>query len=86
MIHPPTHLHYFSAATLRRLLKAKGFELVHLSHPGITRNVQSALYIILTLKLGKPGLFRLARALRVFNFRLTVNLFDIMFVVARKRR
>ncbi len=86
MIHPPTHLHYFSAATLTKLLEAKGFELVHVSHPGVTRNVQSALYIILALKLGQPWLFRLARAMRVFDFRLTMNLFDIMFVIARKRR
>ncbi len=86
MIHPPTHLHYFSAATLTRLLEAKGFEVVHLSHPGVTRNVQSALYIILALKLRQPSLFSLVRAMRAFNFRLTVNLFDIMFVVARKRR
>jgi len=85
MIHPPTHLHYFSAATLSKLLEAKGFEVVHLSHPGVTRNVRSALYIILALKLGQPRLFRLVRALRVFDFRLTLNLFDIMFVVARKR-
>jgi SAM-dependent methyltransferase len=84
MIHPPTHLHYFSAATLRTLLERSGFEVVHLSHPGVTRNVQSALYIILALKMGMPGLFRLVRRLRVFDFPLTVNLFDIMFVIARR--
>lgn len=85
MIHPPTHLHYFSAATLSALLERSGFEVVHVSHPGITRNVQSALYIILALKLGMPGLFRFVRSLRIFNFSLTVNLHDIMFVVARRR-
>lgn len=85
MIHPPTHLHYFSAATLRALLERSGFEVVHLSHPGITRNVQSALYIILALKLGMPGLFRLVSAIRIFNFSLTVNLHDIMFVIAKRR-
>lgn len=85
MIHPPTHLHYFSAATLGQLLERSGFEVVHLSHPGITRNVQSALYIILTLKLGMPRAFEALRRLRVFNFSLTLNLHDIMFVVARRR-
>ena len=85
MIHPPTHLHYFSAATLDALLERSGFEVVHISHPGITRNVQSALYIILALKLGRPGIFRFLRSLRIFNFSLTVNLYDIMFVVARRR-
>lgn len=85
MIHPPTHLHYFSAATLRQLLERLGFEVVHLSHPGITRNVQSALYIILALKFGAPGLFDIVRRMRVFNFPLTINLFDIMFMIARRR-
>lgn len=85
MIHPPTHLHYFSAKTLRMLLERSGFEIIHLSHPGVTRNVQSALYIILALKLGMPRLFRLVRAMRIFDFPLTLNLYDIMFVVARRR-
>jgi SAM-dependent methyltransferase len=85
MIHPPTHLHYFSAATLRLMLDRAGFEVVHLSHPGVTRNLQSALYIILALKLGRPALFDVARRLRIFDFPVTVNLFDIMFVIARRR-
>lgn len=85
MIHPPTHLHYFSVQTLSQLLERSGFDMVHVSHPGITRNVQSALYIILTLKLGMPRLFSLVRAMRVFDFPLTVNLHDIMYVVARRR-
>ncbi len=84
MIHPPTHLHYFSADTTQALLRRSGFEIVHFSHPGVTRNLQSALYIVLVLKLGVPWLFRLVRWLRLFNFPLTVNLFDIMFVVARR--
>ena len=85
MIHPPTHLHYFSAGTLRLMLDRAGFDVVHLSHPGITRNVQAALYIILELKIGAPALFAAVRRLRAFDFSLTVNLFDIMFVIARRR-
>ncbi|MDQ1451546.1 MAG: hypothetical protein QOK38_1412 [Acidobacteriaceae bacterium] len=84
MIHPPTHLHYFSADTLRLMLDRAGFEVVHLSHPGVTRNLQSALYIILALKVGAPVLFDVVRRLRVFDFSVTVNLFDIMFVIARR--
>ena len=85
MIHPPTHLHYFSADTLRLMLDRAGFDVVHLSHPGVTRNLQSALYIILALKVGAPALFDVVRRLRVFDFPATVNLFDIMFVIARRR-
>ncbi len=85
MIHPPTHLHYFSADTLRLMLDRAGFDVVHLSHPGVTRNLQSALYIILALKVGAPALFDVVRRLRVFDFPVTVNLFDIMFVIARRR-
>ncbi|HXA21578.1 MAG TPA: class I SAM-dependent methyltransferase [Acetobacteraceae bacterium] len=83
MIHPPTHLHYFSASTLRLVLERTGFEVVHLSHPGVTRNVLSSLYIIFALKMGTPALFELVRRLRILDFSVTLNLFDIMFVIAR---
>ena len=85
MIHPPTHLHYFSASTLRLMLERAGFDVVHVSHPGVARNLQSALYILLALKLRVPKLFDVVRRLRVFDFPVTVNLFDIVFVIARRR-
>ena len=85
MIHPPTHLHYFSAATMRLLLERHGFDVMHLSHPGISRNLRSVLYYVLVWRTRKTGLYDALSPWRVFDLRLTVNMFDIMHVVARRR-
>jgi SAM-dependent methyltransferase len=85
MIHPPTHLHYFSVGTLSRLLDRLGFDLAHVSHPGNSRKLRSVLYFLLVLKGNSPGIYRLLQWLPLFNLGVTVNLFDIMYVVARRR-
>jgi len=85
MIHPPSHLHYFSADTMSRLLDRHGFDVVHVSHPGNSRTVRSILYIILALRLGRRGIYERLARLRVSGSTLTINLFDIMFVIARRR-
>jgi SAM-dependent methyltransferase len=85
MIHPPTHLHYFSVDTLGRLLDRLGFDVAHVSHPGNSRKLRSVLYFLLVLKGNSPGLYRLLERIPLFNLGLTVNLFDIMYIVARRR-
>jgi SAM-dependent methyltransferase len=84
MIHPPTHLHYFSVPTLTRLLGRHGLDVVHTSHPGVSRRLHSILYIVLAHRLRAAGLYRAATRI-LPNLPLTLNLFDIMFVVARRR-
>jgi SAM-dependent methyltransferase len=84
MIHPPTHLHYFSVPTLTRLLGRHDLEVVHVSHPGVSRRLHSILYIVLAARLKAERLYRLAAGL-LPNPSLTLNLYDVMFVVARKR-
>ena len=39
-IHPPTHLWYFSAATLARLLEEVGFRVVRIAHPPFYRSLR----------------------------------------------
>jgi SAM-dependent methyltransferase len=85
MIHPPSHLHYFSVGTLSRLLDRHGFELVHVSHPGNWRTLGAIAYIILAMRLNRPGLYRLFARLPLARWRIGLNLLDIMFVVARRR-
>jgi SAM-dependent methyltransferase len=85
MIHPPTHLHYFSVSTLTRLLERNGFEVVHASHPGNARNLRSVLHFVLELRLGWKRLYRLISGWRILDLSITMNLFDIMFVVARRK-
>ncbi|PWK72881.1 class I SAM-dependent methyltransferase [Aminobacter sp. AP02] len=85
MIHPPTHLHYFSVATLTSLLSRHGFEVVHASHPGNSRNLRSILYYIMVLRLKRPKVYEALNASRLFDLRIKINLFDIMFVIARRQ-
>jgi len=85
MIHPPTHLHYFSVRTLSKLLDRTGFDIVHVSHPGNARNLRSILHFVVDLRLGWKSLYRMISKWKVFDASVTMNLFDIMFVVAKKR-
>ena len=83
MIHPPTHLHYFSVPTLSRLLQRNGLEVIHVSHPGISRRLHAILYMVLDQRLGAHRLYRVATRVAP-NIAVTLNLLDIMFIVARK--
>jgi SAM-dependent methyltransferase len=85
MIHPPIHLHYFSVPTLTKLLDRCGFDIVHVSHPGNTRNLRSVLHFILALRMGREALYQAMQSWSVWDLRVTANLFDIMYVVGRRR-
>jgi 2-polyprenyl-3-methyl-5-hydroxy-6-metoxy-1,4-benzoquinol methylase len=84
MIHPPTHLHYFSARTLGHLLTRKGFEVRRISYPRVTRGLQQIFYSLFMLG-EKPG-----KWVRKFHsaippkMSVNINTFDIMFVMAVK--
>lgn len=83
MIHPPTHLHYFSLPTLTHLLSRHGFQVVHSSHPGVSRRLHSILHGIFAKRTDAARGYRGLKWL-LPDISLTANLFDIMFVVARK--
>ena len=85
MIHPPTHLHYFSAKTISRLLDRLGVDVVSISHPGVSRRLHMILFGVLSMGLKKSTLIRAIEHLPLPDLHLVLNLFDIMFVVARKR-
>ncbi|MFT5779549.1 MAG: cyclopropane fatty-acyl-phospholipid synthase-like methyltransferase [Crocinitomicaceae bacterium] len=85
MIHPPTHLHYFSKRTLTELLEKHGFKVIHCSYPSISRSVHQIFYSLFMLK-KKPGKFRkwMHRTLPK-KWKVSINTFDILFMVAIKR-
>lgn len=85
MIHPPSHMHYFSVATLSELFARNGFDVVHVSHPGNSRRIRSVLYFVLALKMKRPRLYAALAKLPMTGARITVNLYDIMFVVGKRR-
>jgi len=85
MIHPPTHLHYFSRRTLVRLLDSAGFDVVHLETAGNTRSIRGIVYAILVLRGGRPGLFDKIKGLPGLGQSITLDLRDIVYIIARRR-
>jgi predicted TPR repeat methyltransferase len=85
MIHPPSHLHYFSKKTLTRLLNEYGFEVVYNRYCGFYRSIGQVAYNLLVHRKQKPGLFRLVERAGVQKLGFYLNLYDIMFVIARRR-
>jgi SAM-dependent methyltransferase len=88
-IHPPSHLHYFSRETIRRLLERGGFEVVGFETASYYHTVYN---VLASMALRESTTARVARGiLRAIGeattrrFGLWVNLGDIMFVAARVR-
>jgi SAM-dependent methyltransferase len=84
MIHPPTHLHYFSRSTLQRLLNNCGFRVVRTRSVGVARSLRQVLYSIFVLRLRRPRAYETLAKLVPPTWGFTLNMFDIMQVVAEK--
>ena len=85
LIHPPTHLHYFSAKSIARLLDAHGFDVVYNRYCGFYRSIGNMAYNVLVLRQQKPQLYRPLERLGVGRLGFYLNLYDIMYVIARRR-
>ena len=86
MIHPPTHLFYFSKKTLFDLLRKNGFEIVHASHEGFYRSLRRVLFSLAHLKKDSKwkAFYASYDRLKLGDLSFYLNLFDILFVIARK--
>lgn len=89
MIHPPSHLHYFSKKTLTKLLTESGFEIVQVSYPTIYRSARQIYYSLFLLNHDNKNGFS-NKLKNIFykgipiGLSVPINTFDIMFVTARK--
>lgn len=84
-IHPPTHLYYFSTATLSRAVAGAGLEVCHRSHVGYWRSARAMLYGVLMLGRRRfPRLYALASLGGRLDFPVYLNLYDILLLIARK--
>ena len=84
-LHPPTHLFYFSPATLRRTAVRAGLTPIHSSHVGHSRGYRAMLYGLFALGGKKTAwIYRLLTAGGLLDFPIYLNLYDITLFAARK--
>lgn len=80
LIHPPTHLHYFSPKSIEEILNRNNFKIIHFEHCGYYRSIDFILY---KLKLKKYFNFFLKNS-KIKLPSLYLNMYDIMYVIAQK--
>jgi 2-polyprenyl-3-methyl-5-hydroxy-6-metoxy-1,4-benzoquinol methylase len=85
LIHPPTHLHYFSQRSMETMLRRLGFDVVHVEHPGNSRRLGSIADAVLRMRLGWDRAGTWMRDSALGRIPVYLNLFDIMSVVATRR-
>lgn len=86
LYHPPFHLHYFSRDTITRLLQRCGLEVVEIRAVGFFRSVDTMLFRLSHDRASTIHrvLYRIVKGTRIARVPVYLNLYDIMFVVARR--
>jgi cyclopropane fatty-acyl-phospholipid synthase-like methyltransferase len=80
LIHPPTHLHYFSKNTIKIFLNNYKFDIKKINYPAINRSIKQILYSLFILDRKRNNFIRLMPS----SFSIPINTFDIMFIIAEK--
>lgn len=85
LIHPPTHLHYFTRASLTALLERAGFSVVSVRYPAIHRSLrQIARGVLVSDRRNAGRLYDAIAGWRVLDWSVPLNTRDIMSVLARR--
>ena len=85
LMHPPSHAHYFSIASMTTMLDRFGFDVVYAHHCGFYRSLRSMAYGVFVQKHGDMRALDLLNRLGIGGWRLYLNFYDIMYVIGRKR-
>jgi 2-polyprenyl-3-methyl-5-hydroxy-6-metoxy-1,4-benzoquinol methylase len=85
LIHPPTHVHYFTRRSIARMLARFGFDVVCLQYCGFYRSVGGMLDRVLGLRWGFDRLAAVLQRTPLARQSVYLNLRDIMYVIAVKR-
>lgn len=92
MIHPPTHIYYFSASTLSKLLENYGFSIDYIKYPPVSRNTGSVIKQLSVNQkaIGKSGKLldgahKVAKKTGLHNLNIPLNTFDVMEILATKQ-
>jgi len=84
-IHPPTHLYYFSRATLTRAVERTGLERAALVSEGVYRSYRSIAYSVFSLRSkSRDWIYRAITLGERLDFPIYLNLYDLLVLVARK--
>jgi 2-polyprenyl-3-methyl-5-hydroxy-6-metoxy-1,4-benzoquinol methylase len=86
LMTPRHHNYFFSAVTMRRLLRDVGFQIVELRHPGAVfplRYLAHKAALSIDARVTTLAASRIARS-RLGAIRVPMNLWDVMTVVARR--
>ncbi len=84
LIHPPTHIHYFSRKTLSQLLKRYRFRLIKVSYPMIYRSARQIFYSLFLLDKDSSTIVNKFYNIIPASLLIPLNTFDIMFFIAAK--
>lgn len=85
LLHPPTHLQYFSKRTIELLLNRNRFDVISTRYCGFYRSLDNVFYNLFILRSKMPRLYDLVGKTRLGKLSFYLNLYDIMYVIARKR-
>tara|TARA_B100000989_G_scaffold299050_1_gene292532 strand:- start:19045 stop:19893 length:849 start_codon:yes stop_codon:yes gene_type:complete len=85
LIHPPSHIHYFSKKTIKLLLENNGFELVSIQYCGYYRNLNFILNKINLFRKYFGFILKILSKLNLLKLDIYLNFHDIMFIVAIKK-
>jgi SAM-dependent methyltransferase len=85
IMNAPTHVHYFSRKTLTRLLEKNGYEVIYGGYCGFYRSFDMALHRISLANPGGRWLYEMFRQSAFAGARFYLNLYDIMYIIARKK-
>ena len=85
LIHPPTHLYYFSPETLGRAVTQAGLQVVRVRSVGYVRSYRSMVsQLLMQGRARHPLLYNLATLGGRLDLPVYLNLGDIMMLIARK--
>lgn len=82
LVHPPSHLYYFSPKTLTTAMEKAGMKFHDVSHVGYSRFYKSMVHNVLGSD--KSLLYQMATMKGKINFPVYLNLYDIMMYVGKK--
>lgn len=83
-IHPPTHLSYFSADTMSRLLKKEGFLVQKVTYPWNGISLKNVVYTIYHLRMHRTKLCDRIINSDLLSHEIPLNLHDYMLIYASK--